>query len=142
MKMTFRCIECSQKLNIAHSQIGAAVTCPTCGAVQAVSPPLAPRFRGLRIAASVLQGLAVVVAAGLIIVLLLALGRGGDQSSTDTALLLGVGIPASLLAGLLIYALGDGIWLFIDLEENTRATRQLLELARSERKSAAPGGPG
>lgn len=142
MKMTFRCIECSQKLNIAHSQIGAAVTCPACGAVQAVAAPLASRFRGLRIAAWVLQGLAVVVAGGLLIALLFALGPGGGQSSTDTALTLGVGIPLSLLAGLLIYAFGEGIWLLIDLEENTRATRQLLELARSERKAPSPGNPG
>jgi hypothetical protein len=142
MKMTFRCIECSQKLNIAHSQIGTAVTCPACGAVQAVAAPLALRFRGLRVAAWALQGLAVVVAGGLIIVLLLALNQGSGQPSTDTALMLGAGIPASLLAGLLIYALGEGIWLLIDLEENTRATRQLLELARSERKTAPPTNPG
>ena len=137
MKMTFRCIECSQKLNIAHSQVGSAVTCPTCGAMQAVSAPLAKRFRGLRITASVLQVLAVIVAVCLIIVVLLAMG----QAVTDNVLLLSVGIPASLLAGLLIYALGEGIWLLLDLEENTRATRQFLELAQSERKSTPPSNP-
>jgi len=141
MKMTFRCIECSQKLNIAHSQIGTAVTCPACGAVQAVAAPLAPRFRGLRVAARVLQGLALVVAGGLIVALLLAVGQATGQSSADIALAFGVGIPVSLLAGLLIYAAGEGLWLLIDLEENTRATRQLLELARSERKTP-PGNPG
>jgi hypothetical protein len=142
MKLTFRCIECSQKLNIAHSQVGSVVTCPACDAVQAVSAPLAKRFRGLRIAAAVLQALAVLVAVSLIIVVLLAMGQaGGGQTVMDNVLLLGVGIPASLLAGLLINALGEGIWLLLDLEENARATRQLLELTRSERKSAPPSNP-
>ncbi|MBI5394497.1 MAG: hypothetical protein HZA91_04290 [Verrucomicrobia bacterium] len=143
MKLTFRCIECSQKLNAAHSQVGSAITCPACGAVQAISAPLAPRFRGLRVAAGVLQVLAVVVAAGLIVTVLVAVGQGGSgQSVMDTVLQIGVAIPASLLAGLLIYALGEGLWLLIDLEENTRAARQLLELNRSERKSTPPGNPG
>jgi hypothetical protein len=86
--------------------------------------------------------LAVIVAVCLIIVVLLALGQaGGGQTVMDNVLLIGVGIPASLLAGMLIYALGEGIWLLLDLEENTRATRQLLELANSERKSAPPSNP-
>lgn len=142
MKLTFCCVECSQKLNIAHSQVGSVVTCPACGAVQVVSAPLAKRFRGLRITASVLQVLAVIVAVCLIIVVLLAMGQaGGGQTVMDNVLLLSVGIPVSLLAGLLIYALGEGIWLLIVLEENTRAARQLLELNRSERKSAPPSNP-
>lgn len=142
MKLMFRCVECSQKLNIAHSQVGSVVTCPACGAVQVVSAPLAKRYRGLRITASVLQVLAMIVPICLIIVVLLAMGQAGSGTTVmDNVLLLSVGVSASLLAGLLIYALGDGIWLLIDMEENTRAARQLLALSRSERKSAPPSNP-
>jgi phage FluMu protein Com len=143
MKLTFRCVECSQKLNIASTKAGSAVTCPACGAVQAVSAPLAKRFRVLRATVVVLQVVAAVVTVSLLVAVLIAVGHGGEGHSVmDNVLLLGVGIPASLLVGLLIYALGEGIGLLIDLEENTRATRQLLELARSEQKSAPANNPG
>jgi hypothetical protein len=142
MKLMFTCVECSQKLNIAHSQMGSVVTCPACGAVQAVTAPLAKRFRGLRITASVLQVLAVIVPIALITIVLLAVGQSdGGHTVLDNILLLGVGIFSSLLSGLLIYALGEGIWLLINLEENTRATRQLLALTRCERKSTPPSTP-
>lgn len=142
MKLMFTCVECSQKLNIAHSQMGSVVTCPACGAVQAVCGPVAKRFRGLRIAASVLQVLAVIVPIFLIIVVCLAVGQSdAGHTVLDNILLATVGVSSSLLAGLLIYALGEGIWLLINLEENTRATRQLHALTRCERKSAPPTNP-
>ena len=141
MKLTFRCQECSQKLNVGHNQIGSVVTCPACGAVQSVPAPLAKRYRVLRFTASVLQVVSILVTVLLLTFILLAQYWSEGHSLGDTILLLGLGIPASLLAGLLIYALAEGIGLIVDVEEHLRATRRLLELQRSEQKSTVTPPP-
>ena len=136
MKMIFLCRQCAERLNVDHSQIGTNVRCSNCDAVQPVPAPLAKRYRVLALAVPMIQAIAVLVTLALITTILVVISRYYQWSDAPALVLLLVGIPASLVSGVLIFAVAESIRLCIDLEENTRATRLLLEMMRTERRPA------
>lgn len=98
------------------------------------APPLEQRYKALRVIAVIYKVLAFVVAGLYAIIGLLALANGASRSSSfGGALLLGGFLGALLfflfgaLAFVFFYGAAEFITLFINIEENTRTTNEILQ---------------
>lgn len=144
MKLTFYCQSCSQKLNIGHSQIGTVVRCPACDMNQTVNTPLAKRYHGMRVAAVTLKvlGIAVMLAlAAGVVALTLTYQLWTAPQFWKGLLVMAVALPCAFAAGMMVYAAGEALHLFVELEENVRSTRLYMELMRAEQRPVTPPAP-
>jgi hypothetical protein len=85
--------------------------------------------RGYRLVAILSLVIAAVLAALMIVALL-----GGNTTAATSLFFAALGLAASAVT---CFAISEAIVVFLDIEENTRATRQKLECGRQEAASSA-----
>jgi DNA-directed RNA polymerase subunit RPC12/RpoP len=150
MDISFRCNKCGQNIVIDAASAGQLVDCPKCRTPlevpyksksldkRVISPAkMRERYIALRWISASLKVAAVLcivvgIAGGVACVVGGELSRYGTSAdNTEHAVVSLMALVGCLLVGglcaLLLWAAGDLIMVFIDIEENTRALRELME---------------
>ncbi len=115
---------------------------PSYGFAGNAPPPLKKKYKALRLIAVLLKILSVIAGVGLIIAgLVMAVAGAASSTRTSTTPTFGETGPAALFGGLIgglvlivygvfvfvfLYAYAEWMYVFMDIEENTRLTNEML----------------
>ncbi len=116
------CPDCAELVSMR------AVLCPKCGCPIRTRyvPPLKPRYRFLRMLASGYQLAGVLfLLVGLLALVLGIAAATGDQSGSAFSFV--IAVVGCLVAAATCIMTAEAIYVALDIEENTRASRQMLE---------------